>query len=68
MQTIMTDPVTLPSGLVMDRSIILRHLLNDSTDPFTRQPLKEEDLVSNEELKKEIHEWLAKKRADIKKK
>ena len=45
MQTLMTDPVTLPSGIVMDRSIIMRHLLNDPTDPFNRQPLTEDDLV-----------------------
>lgn len=37
----MTDPVRLPSGTIMDRSIILRHLLNSSTDPFNRQTLTE---------------------------
>lgn len=41
MDTLMTDPVLLPSGKIMDRSIILRHLLNSNTDPFNRQPLTE---------------------------
>lgn len=33
---IMTDPVTLPSGNVMDRENIMRHLMSDATDPFSR--------------------------------
>lgn len=41
MDTLMTDPVRLPSGTVMDRSVILRHLLNSPTDPFNRQTLTE---------------------------
>lgn len=45
MDTLMTDPVKLPSGVVMDRSIIARHLLNSQTDPFNRQPLTEEELI-----------------------
>lgn len=44
MDTLMTDPVLLPSGLVMDRSVIMRHLLNSNTDPFNRQPLTEDEL------------------------
>lgn len=44
MDTLMTDPVVLPSGTVMDRAIITRHLLNSSTDPFNRQPLTEDML------------------------
>ena len=41
----MTDPVMLPSGVVMDRSVITKHLLNSSTDPFNRLPLTAEQLV-----------------------
>lgn len=44
MMTVMSDPVLLPSGLIMDRSVILRHLLNSSTDPFNRQHLTEDML------------------------
>ena len=40
MMTLMLDPVILPtSGKVMDRAVIMRHLLNSDTDPFNRQPL-----------------------------
>lgn len=45
MDTLMVDPVLLPSGKIMDRSIITRHLLNSSTDPFNRQPLTEDMLT-----------------------
>jgi ubiquitin conjugation factor E4 B len=44
MDTLMKDPVKLPSGVVMDRAIITRHLLNCQQDPFNRLPLSEEDL------------------------
>lgn len=44
MDTLMTDPVLLPSGNVMDRPVIMRHLLNSNTDPFNRQPLTEDML------------------------
>ena len=37
LQTLMTDPVRLPtSGVVVDRPVIQRHLLSDQTDPFNR--------------------------------
>lgn len=45
MCTVMTDPVILPSGVIMDRSVITKHLLNSSTDPFNRLPLTAEQLV-----------------------
>ena len=62
MCTLMTDPVRLPSGDVMDRSNIMRHLLTDETNPFTRQPLKTEDLVSDDALKARIDGWIAERR------
>lgn len=48
MDTLMSDPVLLPSGTFMDRSIITRHLLNSSTDPFNRQHLTEDLLLPGE--------------------
>lgn len=51
MDTLMVDPVLLPSGKIMDRSVITRHLLNSSTDPFNRQPLTE-DMLSPGKLNK----------------
>lgn len=50
MDTLMLDPVMLPSGKVMDRAIITRHLLNSSTDPFNRQPLTEDMLVAGTQI------------------
>ncbi|XP_060749525.1 ubiquitin conjugation factor E4 B isoform X2 [Tachysurus vachellii] len=61
MDTLMTDPVQLPSGNIMDRSIILRHLLNSPTDPFNRQPLTESMLESVPELKGRIQAWMREK-------
>uniref|UniRef100_A0A8C2AEV2 Ubiquitin conjugation factor E4 B n=1 Tax=Cyprinus carpio TaxID=7962 RepID=A0A8C2AEV2_CYPCA len=58
MDTLMTDPVQLPSGNIMDRAIILRHLLNSPTDPFNRQPLTESMLEPVPELKERIQAWM----------
>ncbi|KAJ8923221.1 hypothetical protein NQ315_001776, partial [Exocentrus adspersus] len=57
MDTLMTDPVLLPSGQIMDRSVIMRHLLNSNTDPFNRQLLTEEMLIPAEDLKERIRIW-----------
>ncbi|KAK5641761.1 hypothetical protein RI129_010308 [Pyrocoelia pectoralis] len=57
MDTLMTDPVLLPSGQVMDRAVIMRHLLNSSTDPFNRQPLTEDMLQPVNDLKERIKVW-----------
>ncbi|KAL3273001.1 hypothetical protein HHI36_014457 [Cryptolaemus montrouzieri] len=61
MDTLMTDPVLLPSGQVMDRSVIMRHLLNSNTDPFNRQHLTEDMLVPALELKEKIRNWKSEK-------
>uniref|UniRef100_UPI00398EB42E ubiquitin conjugation factor E4 B isoform X3 n=1 Tax=Pristiophorus japonicus TaxID=55135 RepID=UPI00398EB42E len=61
MDTLMNDPVKLPSGTIMDRSIILRHLLNSPTDPFNRQHLTENMLEPVPELKDKIHAWMREK-------
>lgn len=57
MDTLMEDPVRLPSGNIMDRAVILRHLLNSSTDPFNRQPLTEDMLTPDPELRQRIAAW-----------
>ena len=63
MDTLMSDPVRLPtSGNIMDRSIIMRHLLNSSTDPFNRQELKEEMLEPVTDLKERIQKWISQKK------
>ena len=57
MDTLMEDPVRLPSGIIMDRPIIIRHLLNSNQDPFNRQILTVDMLVPVTELKQRIEEW-----------
>jgi len=51
---IMEDPVRLPSGKLVDRPTILRHLLSDETDPFNRQRCTVEMLVDDVELREKI--------------
>lgn len=54
---LMNDPVQLPSGSILDRAVILRHLLESQTDPFTREPLRAESLRELPELRQEIDAW-----------
>jgi ubiquitin conjugation factor E4 A len=58
MSSLMTDPVILPSGYTMDRSVIARHLLSEQNDPFTRLPLTMEMVKPNEELKHKISQFI----------
>ena len=59
---VMVDPVLLPtSNNIIDRSSITQHLLNDPMDPFNRQPLSIDDVVSATELKNKIEAWKAQK-------
>lgn len=62
--TLMEDPIILPkSKMTVDRSTIRSHLLSDPTDPFNRQPMTIEEVIPNEELKKQIDEWMAQRKA-----
>ena len=55
MADIMIDPVMLPaSKTIMDRKTIQRIIMSDDHDPYTRDPLKMEDLVPQPELKAKI--------------
>ncbi|KAJ6239554.1 ubiquitin conjugation factor e4 a [Anaeramoeba flamelloides] len=54
---LMEDPVKLPSGSTVDRQNIEKHLMFDSTDPFSRQPLTLELMVPLPDLKIKIIEW-----------
>lgn len=53
----------LPSGKVVDRPSILRHLLTDPKDPFSRQPLSEDQLQTDEALVQRISDWRRERRA-----
>lgn len=57
MDTLMTEPVELPSGVIVDRPVIVRHLLNCSQDPFNRQHLTLDMLRPATELKARIEQW-----------
>ena len=60
--TLMRDPVLLPtSGTVIDRETITQHLLNDSTDPFSRKALSIDMIQPQDELKARIDAWVAEK-------
>lgn len=57
--TLMKDPVILPSSRVtVDRPVILRHLLSDSTDPFNRSQLTPDMLIPDDELRARIEEFV----------
>ena len=70
LNTLMEEPVLLPSGVAMDRSVIVRHLLNKRMDPFNRQPLDVKDLKDYPEMKVRIERWkseMRRKRAEERK-
>tara|TARA_Y100000780_G_scaffold230794_1_gene253827 strand:- start:531 stop:2681 length:2151 start_codon:yes stop_codon:yes gene_type:complete len=58
LQTLIEEPVYLPnSEIVLDKDTILKHLLHNETNPFTREPLTIEmleDYNSKPEIKKLI--------------
>lgn len=66
MGILMNDPVILPSKSIVDRSTIVQHLLTVELDPFTRVPMKIEDVVPADDLRKRIEAWKAEKIAEAK--
>lgn len=58
MDTIMQDPVILPSGNRCDRSSIVRQLSISPIDPFTRSPLTIDMVRPDTELRNRIHEYI----------
>lgn len=55
MFTLMEDPVKIAtSGVTVDRSTIVAHLLNDPHDPFNRMPLTMEQVHPDKELYQRI--------------
>jgi ubiquitin conjugation factor E4 B len=63
LSSFMKDPVILPSGHYVDRSTITQHLLNDSIDPFNREPMTIGDVKPATELKERMSQWLEGKRS-----
>ncbi|CAI5738090.1 unnamed protein product [Peronospora destructor] len=65
LSTLMMDPVRLPSGNIVDRAVIARHLLASSqqggsagSDPFTREPLTMAMVEPCDPLRSEIQKYL----------
>lgn len=50
MGIMMKNPVILPSETVVDLMTIKKHLMNEQTDPFNRQPLTLEEVKPDKEL------------------
>ena len=66
MGDLMTDPVILPSHNIVDRSTITQQLLSNPLDPFTRAPMKIEDVEPAVELRARIDAWKAERMAEAK--
>lgn len=66
MGSLMTDPVTLPSNVIVDRSTIVQQLLANPLDPFTRKPMTMDDVVPADELRERIDAWRAERIAAAK--
>ena len=59
---VMKDPVMLPSSkMIVDRTTIIKYMLNDPIDPFNRSPLTKDMLVPVPELKEKIQEFFKSK-------
>jgi len=67
MGELMENPVKLPSGNVCERKNIERHILSTPNDPFSRQPLTEDMLVPDLELKQKIESWKQEQRIKARK-
>lgn len=60
MADLMTDPVLIPtSNKIMDRKHITRIILADDHDPFTRMPLRLDQLVPQTELRDRVRAFCA---------
>ena len=58
-EKIFLDPVKLPSGETVEREVIEKWVKQKNENPFTHEPLKVEQLVPDEEMKKKVNEFLA---------
>ncbi|RMZ76652.1 hypothetical protein DV738_g4824, partial [Chaetothyriales sp. CBS 135597] len=55
---VMHDPVITPSGASYERVSLLKHLRAHGTDPITRRPLSEKQLITNMALRNACAEFL----------
>ncbi|KAG9417063.1 Ubiquitin conjugation factor E4 B [Aphanomyces cochlioides] len=61
LHTLMLHPVQLPSGHIVDRTMIERHLLSASVNPFSREPLTLDMLLPCTELQQQIERFVRSK-------
>lgn len=54
---LMEDPVTLNDGHSYDRKSIQEHLIHSQNSPMTNEPLENECIINNYNLKSLINEW-----------
>ncbi|KAI0161203.1 ubiquitin elongating factor core-domain-containing protein [Xylariaceae sp. FL1272] len=59
MGELMTDPVILPSGHILDRSTIVQQLLSTPKDPFSNVQMTIDDVRPADELRAKIEAWRA---------
>lgn len=59
---VMTDPVISPQGFTFERSFITEWIRINQTCPFTKEPLSENQLISNRNLKNVIESFYEKRR------
>lgn len=64
---LMDNPVKLPSGNAVDLNQLKKHLLNDPTDPYTRNPMKLEDVEPMPELQEKIADFRKEKLEEFQK-
>ncbi|KAI3882170.1 hypothetical protein MKW92_012324 [Papaver armeniacum] len=57
-KTIMEDPVVLPSNFTVDRAVIRNHISKFHVDPFSGNYLTEDMLLSDDNLKARIKEFI----------
>ena len=55
---IMQNPVVLPSGHVLDKSTVVRHLKYSSTNPYTGLPMSIEDVEPNSAMRNTINKFI----------
>ncbi|ELP93805.1 ubiquitination factor E4, putative [Entamoeba invadens IP1] len=67
MGTLMKDPVELPnSHVIVDRTTIVKHLMNSKEDPYDRTPLELSMVIPLPELKKKIDTFVKEQYAKLK--
>jgi ubiquitin conjugation factor E4 B len=61
MAEVMRDPVELPSGNVLDRQVAMRIIMSGDYDPFTKVPMKAEDLKPRPDIRAKLDAFCAEK-------